>query len=61
MKLANLTSENLIMLDAAFDDRIAAIHALTDKIEQEGKLTDKSQVREAVWKRADEGPTALGE
>ena len=61
MKLANLTSENLIMLDAAFDDRIAAIHALTDKIEQEGKLTDKSQFLEAVLKREDEGPTALGE
>lgn len=61
MKLANLTSENLIMLDATFDDRIAAIHALTDKIEQEGKLTDKSQFLEAVLKREDEGPTALGE
>lgn len=61
MKLANLTSENLIMLDATFDGRFAAINALVDKIDQAGKLTDRDQFLEAVLKREDEGPTALGE
>ncbi|EGA71450.1 PTS fructose-specific enzyme IIA component-like protein [Vibrio sinaloensis DSM 21326] len=61
MKLANLTSENLIMLDATFDGRFAAINALVDKIDQAGKLTDRDQFLDAVLKREDEGPTALGE
>lgn len=61
MKLANLTSENLIMLDAVFEDRFAAINVLTDKIDQAGKLTDKAEFLAAVLKREEEGPTALGE
>ncbi|MDL5029277.1 fructose PTS transporter subunit IIA [Vibrio sp. TMPB1044] len=61
MKLSNLTSENLILLDAVFDDRFAAINALTDKIDQAGKLTNKQQFLDAVLLREEEGPTALGE
>lgn len=61
MKLAQLTSHNLIMLDAVFDDRITAIETLTDKIDQAGKLTDRQIFLDAVLKREEEGPTALGE
>lgn len=61
MKLAQLTSHNLIMLDAVFDDRITAIETLTDKIDQAGKLTDRQMFLDAVLKREEEGPTALGE
>ncbi|CAH8242476.1 PTS glucose transporter subunit IIA [Vibrio aestuarianus] len=61
MKLAQLTSPELIMLDAVFEDRFSAINALTDKLEQTGKLTNKEQFLEAVLKREEEGPTALGE
>ncbi|CDT07957.1 putative Heat-responsive suppressor hrsa (pts system eiiabc component) [Vibrio coralliirubri] len=61
MKLSNLTSESLILLDAVFDDRFAAINALTDKIDQAGKLTNKQQFLDAVLHREEEGPTALGE
>ncbi len=61
MKLSNLTSENLIVLDAVFESRIHAIEALTDKIAQEGKLTDRQAFLDAVMKREEEGPTCLGE
>ncbi|AJR06733.1 PTS glucose transporter subunit IIA [Photobacterium gaetbulicola] len=61
MKLAQLTSPDLIMLDAVFDDRITAIETLTDKIDQAGKLTDRQMFLDAVLKREEEGPTALGE
>lgn len=61
MKLAQLTTPELIMLDAVFEDRFSAINALTDKLEQTGKLTNKAQFLEAVLKREEEGPTALGE
>ncbi|MGR5063174.1 fructose PTS transporter subunit IIA [Photobacterium sp. DNB22_13_2] len=61
MKLAQLTSHNLIMLDAVFDDRITAIETLTDRIDQAGKLTDRQMFFDAVLKREEEGPTALGE
>lgn len=61
MKLAQLTSPDLIMLDAVFEDRFAAINALTDRIDQAGKLTNRQQFLEAVLLREEEGPTALGE
>lgn len=61
MKLAQLTTPELIMLDAVFEDRFSAINTLTDKLEQTGKLTNKAQFLEAVLKREEEGPTALGE
>ena len=61
MKLAQLTSEDLIMLDAVFEDRFAAINALTDRIDQAGKLINRQQFLDAVLMREEEGPTALGE
>ena len=61
MNLAELTSTDLIMLDAVFEDRLAAINALTDKLDQNGKLSDRQKFLEAVLKREEEGPTALGE
>ncbi|MFA0440804.1 PTS glucose transporter subunit IIA [Vibrio sp. 10N.286.49.C2] len=61
MKLSDLTSESLILLDAVFEDRFAAINALTDKIDQAGKLSNKEQFLDAVLLREEEGPTALGE
>ncbi|EGU35305.1 PTS fructose-specific enzyme IIA component-like protein [Vibrio sp. N418] len=61
MKLAQLTSPDLIMLDAVFTDRFAAIDALTDRIDQAGKLINRQQFLDAVLLREEEGPTALGE
>lgn len=61
MKLAQLTSPDLIMLDAVFTDRFAAINALTDRIDQAGKLINRQQFLDAVLLREEEGPTALGE
>ncbi|WP_418114990.1 fructose PTS transporter subunit IIA [Vibrio scophthalmi] len=61
MKLAQLTSPDLVMLDAVFTDRFAAINALTDRIDQAGKLTNRQQFLDAVLLREEEGPTALGE
>ncbi|EGU32561.1 fructose PTS transporter subunit IIA [Vibrio scophthalmi] len=61
MKLAQLTSPDLIMLDAVFTDRFSAINALTDRIDQAGKLTNRQQFLDAVLLREEEGPTALGE
>ena len=61
MKLAQLTSTDLIMLDAVFEDRFEAIHALTDRLDQHGKLSDKQKFLDTVLKRENEGPTALGE
>ena len=49
------------MLDAVFTDRFAAINALTDRIDQAGKLTNRQQFLDAVLLREEEGPTALGE
>ena len=46
MKLAQLTTPELIMLDAVFEDRFSAINALTDKLEQTGKLSNKAQFLE---------------
>ncbi|MDA9556480.1 fructose PTS transporter subunit IIA [Vibrio sp.] len=61
MKLASLTTPDLIMIDAVFEHRIDAINTLTDKLAESGKLSDKKQFLDAVMKREEEGPTALGE
>ncbi|WP_375748812.1 fructose PTS transporter subunit IIA [Vibrio sp. HN007] len=61
MKLAQLTSEELILKDVVFEDRLEAINVLVDKLEQTGKLTDKQMFLDAVLKREEEGPTCLGE
>ncbi|WP_019615552.1 fructose PTS transporter subunit IIA [Psychromonas ossibalaenae] len=61
MKLSELTTPDLIMLDVEFSSRIEAIEALTDKLTESGKLSDRQQFLDAVMKREEEGPTALGE
>ncbi|MDG3086163.1 fructose PTS transporter subunit IIA [Vibrio hannami] len=61
MKLAQLTSEQLILKDVVFEDRLEAINVLVDKLELSGKLTDKQMFIDAVLKREEEGPTCLGE
>ncbi|WP_062269704.1 fructose PTS transporter subunit IIA [Endozoicomonas arenosclerae] len=61
MNLANLTSENLILVDAVFEDRIDAITKMTQLLADEGKLSDQKTFFDAVMKREHEGPTALGE
>ncbi|MGI9279029.1 MAG: fructose PTS transporter subunit IIA [Endozoicomonas sp.] len=61
MNLANLTSENLILVDAVFENRIDAITRMTQMLADEGKLSDQKAFFDAVIKRENEGPTALGE
>ena len=61
MKLSELTSKNLVMLDAVFQDRLDAIQQLTQKLDEEGKLSDRQAFLDAVMTREEEGPTALGE
>lgn len=61
MNLSTLTSENLIMLDAVFENRIDAITQMTQKLADAGKLSDQKTFFDAVMKREEEGPTALGE
>lgn len=61
MNLSNLTSKDLILLDVTFEDRMAAIYALSKKLATAGKLTDTNEFIAAVMKREEEGPTALGE
>ncbi|GAM72161.1 PTS system [Vibrio sp. JCM 19236] len=61
MKLTTLTNASLINLQTTFESRDAAIHALADQLDKQGKLHDKQQYLDAVFKREQEGPTALGE
>lgn len=61
MNLSELTSENLILVDAVFENRVDAIQQMTQKLADEGKLLDQQAFFDAVMKREEEGPTALGE
>ncbi|MGR5142950.1 PTS 2-O-a-mannosyl-D-glycerate transporter subunit IIABC [Photobacterium sp. DNB23_23_1] len=61
MKLTTLTNKSLISIQTTFESREAAIHALADKLNQEGKLHDKQAYLDAVFAREEQGPTALGE
>ncbi len=61
MELKTFIDPELIHLDQAFADRDSAIHFLADRLEAAGKFHDKAQFIEAVLKREQEGPTALGE
>ncbi|PSW22140.1 PTS 2-O-a-mannosyl-D-glycerate transporter subunit IIABC [Photobacterium sanctipauli] len=61
MKLTTLTHKSLISLQTSFESREAAIYALADKLDQQGKLHDKQAYLEAVFAREEQGPTALGE
>lgn len=61
MKLTTLTNKSLISIQTTFESREAAIHALADKLDQQGKLHDKQAYLDAVFAREEQGPTALGE
>ena len=61
MKLTTLTNKSLISLQTTFESREAAIYALAEKLDQQGKLHDKQAYLDAVFAREEQGPTALGE
>lgn len=61
MKLTSLTNPSLINLQATFESRDAAIKALADQLEKQGKLHDKDAYLSAVFERESQGPTAMGE
>ena len=61
MKLTALTNHELITLQTEFRSRDEAIIALTEKLDQQGKLSDKEAFLQAVMAREAQGPTALGE
>ncbi|MCG7585000.1 PTS 2-O-a-mannosyl-D-glycerate transporter subunit IIABC [Photobacterium sp. OFAV2-7] len=61
MKLTTLTNKALISLQTTFESREAAIYALAEKLDQQGKLHDKQAYLDAVFAREEQGPTALGE
>ena len=61
MKLTTLTNTSLINLHMTFTSREAAIYALADQLEQQGKLHNKKDYLQAVFAREEQGPTALGE
>lgn len=61
MKLTSLTNPSLINLQMTFESRDAAIRALAEQLEQQGKLHNKEEYLQAVFAREAQGPTALGE
>ncbi|USD67254.1 PTS sugar transporter subunit IIA [Vibrio sp. SCSIO 43136] len=61
MNLTSLTNPALINLQTTFESRNAAIEALAEQLDQQGKLFDKTEYLQAVYAREEEGPTALGE
>lgn len=61
MKLTSLTNPSLITLQTTFESRDAAIRALAEMLDQQGKLHNKDEYLQAVFDRETQGPTALGE
>ncbi len=61
MNLTSLTNPALIELQTTFESRDAAIEALAEQLNQQGKLHNKEEYLEAVFAREAQGPTALGE
>ena len=61
MNLTSLTNPSLINLQTTFDSRDAAIEALAEQLNQQGKLHNKEEYLQAVFAREEQGPTALGE
>ncbi|MBY8290164.1 PTS 2-O-a-mannosyl-D-glycerate transporter subunit IIABC [Vibrio fluvialis] len=61
MKLTSLTNPSLITLQTTFESRDAAIRALAEMLDQQGKLHNKDEYLQAVFVRETQGPTALGE
>jgi 2-O-A-mannosyl-D-glycerate-specific PTS system IIC component len=61
MNLTTLTNSSMINLQTAFKSRDAAIKALAEQLDQQGKLHDKEEYLKAVFAREEHGATALGE
>lgn len=61
MNLTTLTNPSLINLQTTFESRDAAIKALAEQLDQQGKLHDKEEYLKAVFAREEHGATALGE
>ncbi len=54
MKLTSLTNPSLINLQTTFESRDAAIRALADQLNQEGKLHNKEEYLQAVFAREEQ-------
>lgn len=50
----DLVTPQLVVLDLAVDDRLAAIEALADRLVAAGRVTDRTGFVEAVWAREQE-------
>ena len=61
MNITTLTNGSLINLQTTYASRDAAIKALAEQLEQQGKLHNKQEFLDAVFAREAQGPTALGE
>ncbi len=61
MNLTTLTNASLINLQTTFESRDAAIKALAEQLDQQGKLHNKEEYLQAVFAREEHGATALGE
>lgn len=61
MNLTTLTHRDALCLNARFGSREEAIHALTQRLVQLGKISDSDAYLEEVFLRESQGPTALGE
>ncbi|ENP6274854.1 PTS 2-O-a-mannosyl-D-glycerate transporter subunit IIABC [Escherichia coli] len=61
MNLTTLTHRDALCLNARFTSREEAIHALTQRLAAQGKISSTEQFLEEVYRRESLGPTALGE
>jgi 2-O-A-mannosyl-D-glycerate-specific PTS system IIC component len=61
MRITTLTNSALINLQTTYADRDAAIIALANQLDEQGKLHNKQQYLDAVFEREAHGATALGE
>ncbi|EEV7411653.1 PTS 2-O-a-mannosyl-D-glycerate transporter subunit IIABC [Escherichia coli] len=61
MNLTTLTHRDALCLNARFNSREEAIHALTQRLAALGKISSTEQFLEEVYRRESLGPTALGE
>lgn len=61
MKLTALTHPDTCLIQACFNSRDEAIHALAERLNALGKLSNKQDFLADVYAREASGPTALGE
>ncbi len=60
MKLTSLTNPSLITLQTTFESRDAAIRALAEMLDQQGKLHNKDEYLQAVFAVKPKGRQRLG-